>query len=152
MPGVTSKWSAAQDYLRDLVGAAVAPVRVDVSTPHPDLLTKAGVRVWLPTSDEGTHTQAWALSDQSAKSEEWDQDIVVFGTTLTKEGSDARDRVDALVHPILAALSVDPTLGGLVMMADVRKIPREEGLGDGSQAVRQHAATITVHVQAWVGA
>lgn len=151
MPGITSKWSAVQDTIRGLVAAAVTPTRVDVSTPHPDLLTKAGVRVWLPTSDQDTHTQAWALSDQSAKVEAWDQDIVVFGTTLTTEGSDARDRVDAMVHPILAALAADPTLGGLVMMAQVTKVAREEGLGDGDRAVRQHAARITVHVDAWLG-
>jgi hypothetical protein len=153
MPEITSKWSAVQDYLLDVVVDAMAltlpTVKVELSTPHPDDLLNAGVRVWLPMTDaEATHTQAYALSSLTAKEETWDQDIVVFGTVLTTDGADVRDRVDVAVHTILAAVSADPKFGGLVMLAQVIAVRREEATPD--RAVRQHAATVKVRVRAWL--
>jgi hypothetical protein len=154
MPEITSKWSAVQDYLLAEIVAALAltspTTRVELSTPHPDDLLNAGLRVWIPMTDaDATHTQTYALSSLAAKEEVWDQDVVVFGTVLTSDGVDARDRVDPIVHTILAAVSADPKMGGLVMLAQVVSVRREEAVPD--RTTRQHAATLRVRVRAWLG-
>lgn len=144
-----TKWSDVQDYLATLIGGAVSQVTVKVSMPPVDELLTAGVRVIIPCDDQDSHSQRYALSDLSAKDEQWDQDVLIFGTVLTSDGKDARARVDALVDPVLGAIRSDPKLGGLVMLSEVTRVRREEAAPD--RAVRQHSATIKVHVSAWVG-
>jgi hypothetical protein len=148
---ITSKWSAVQDYLLTLLtGVAPSGTLMGLGAPHPDELAASGVRAWIPLDTPDPLTQTFSQSSGLVqKVETWQQDLIIYATILTPDGKVARDRVDAVLHPFLGTLSNDPLLGGLVMLAEVTSVSREEAAPDHS--TRKHAATVRISVSAWIG-
>lgn len=151
MAVITSAWSTTQDALAALIETAVPGQKVAVGTPYPDQLTASGVFVWLPLVDaEQSHAQQYEVTSLTAKTETWVQEAVILATVATTDGRVARDRVDAVLHPLLAAISSDPRIGGLVQLAQVVAVRREEAAPD--RTVRQHAATVRIAFSVWLQA
>lgn len=147
----TTAVPAAQDALRQALAQALTPVAVlvELGTPHPDTVTGAATRVWLPLADPGaSHTQQYTLSGLTAKSETWEQDVVVFTQTLGDDAALARSKLDDVLWPLLNAVAGDPHLGGAVELAEVTSIVRDEAHPE--RALRQVAAVITVKLTAWL--
>lgn len=103
--------------------------------------------VWVSGEVDDWNTD-WRVSGLAAKDENFTLRISIAVIRLGTDYQSTRDRVRELGREIEDAISVDPTLGGTVMLAKIASFRLEDTLVDDRR--RGVGLNIYVNCQAWL--
>lgn len=137
----------AQDALLDLIRGldSIGGWKVDLGFPAAaNVQTK---HIWL-AGDIRDHDQVFAISSLQAKDETFLLRVHVVNTSRDNTYRVPRDKVRIITDELEQAINADWTLGGAVMLAEVRNIEWDEAIPE--QSTRQVMATVTVACRTWL--
>lgn len=132
---VTSKIWATQDALLDVLQTALVAVTPKISVDLGTPLKFATENVWI-SGEVDTWDQNYTISGLRAKDEAFTLRVCIAVQRLGTAYAPLRDRVQEIGSLIENAIFANPTLGGVVLLAQVKPNTLEEGLvGDNKRAV-----------------
>jgi hypothetical protein len=133
----------AQDALHALVAATVtAPAKVDYGHPsefHPD-------HVWVEGAVDEWSGE-FAVSGLGAEDERFNLHVTVQCMRAGEGYQAVRDRCKGYAEAIRAAIKADPTLGGVVQLAQVARWRVDESMV--TESTRAVKVMLTVACQGW---